>query len=244
MSSQYPRYWVSIHASARDATNDYDYDAQITLVSIHASARDATYLASVPAEMSEFQSTRPRGTRRRQVSQPSGARSFNPRVRAGRDKQDKTIIIHAPVSIHASARDATRRRLWSCTSVRCFNPRVRAGRDDFTPVILRYTSVSIHASARDAVHHPPPLLGCEVSIHASARDATPRPDCGLQAPAVSIHASARDATHDGKSDIVRITVSIHASARDATKKSDYDEVGILFQSTRPRGTRRSSARTS
>ena len=98
-----------------------------------------------------FQSTRPRGTRRRQVSQPSGARSFNPRVRAGRDKQDKTIIIHAPVSIHASARDATRRRLWSCTSVRCFNPRVRAGRDDFTPVILRYTSVSIHASARDAI---------------------------------------------------------------------------------------------
>ena len=192
-----------------------------------------------------FQSTRPRGTRHIWLPCPPRCPSFNPRVRAGRDGVRYPSHRALVVSIHASARDATSRTRRSLSMprfqstrprgtrrggafglVRCFNPRVRAGRDDFTPVILRYTSVSIHASARDAVHHPPPLLGCEVSIHASARDATPRPDCGLQAPAVSIHASARDATHDGKSDIVRITVSIHASARDATRGEGVVAVSI------------------
>ena len=54
---------------------------------------------------------------------------------------------------------------------------------------------------------------------------------------VSIHASARDATlHLG---IVpgAVSVSIHASARDATHNTPLGKEIIMFQSTRPRGTR-------
>ena len=75
-----------------------------------------------------FQSTRPRGTRRDSlvelddvaVSIHASARdatlrltlflkkpSFNPRVRAGRDKCSSMSIRGNSVSIHASARDAT-----------------------------------------------------------------------------------------------------------------------------------------
>ena len=77
---------------------------------------------------------------------------FNPRVRAGRDSRVAERTETSPVSIHASARDATAH-----------------------PVnALHRDGVSIHASARDATD----VLALVdkfgvVSIHASARDATP-----------------------------------------------------------------------
>ena len=123
-------------------------------VSIHASARDATDRTSAILIILKFQSTRPRGTRlskprkmpappsfnprvregrdrceRRRCQEPSG---FNPRVREGRDASQFLPREGNSVSIHASARDATRRLL----RAEC-------------PVI-----VSIHASARDATVPP------------------------------------------------------------------------------------------
>ena len=98
-------------------------------VSIHASARDATLSAGVFTQRAWFQSTRPRGTRRIkrlqprsltmfQSTRPRGTRldviefsnvcnSFNPRVRAGRDRIKRLHPLSLTVSIHASARDAT-----------------------------------------------------------------------------------------------------------------------------------------
>ena len=80
-----------------------------------------------------FQSTRPRGARRRTRScatQPAGYTSFNPRARVGRDPADADDVgVEVHVSIHAPAWGATqpRRRPWHCS--RCFNPRARVGRD-------------------------------------------------------------------------------------------------------------------
>ena len=102
-----------------------------------------------------------------------------------------------------------------------------------------------------------------VSIHAPARDATPRRLHPHGADAVSIHAPARDATGAKCKKLGYCPVSIHAPARDATcsgntsgstsscfnprarEGRDFSTSSrcprrSLFQSTRPRGTRRSS----
>ena len=98
---------VSIHASARDATRLPAFPVQLRVVSIHASARDATLILRQPASIQMFQSTRPRGTRRGTGLTQCRGRSFNPRVREGRDKE-----------IEEEAEKKA-----------CFNPRVREGRD-------------------------------------------------------------------------------------------------------------------
>ena len=229
-----------------------------------------------------FQSTRPRGTRlvgRQALRLPSG---FNPRVRAGRDAVN---LMHSPrlvVSIHASARDATRCRdkslpdeLFQSTRPRGTRPRCRVCPDD--------SAVSIHASARDATARCSALRCCrscfnprvragrdEIRLAAcghvtgfnprvrAGRDASP--GCGGGLLPVSIHASARDATIITLGRLRIGLVSIHASARDATCArsnrrpprscfnprvragrdhctSNITGQTLMFQSTRPRGTR-------
>ena len=78
---------VSIHAPARGATDDGGRDSQIHRVSIHAPARGATMPSTRAALFCMFQSTHPRGVRRRHSS---------------------TCSRCSDVSIHAPARGATR----------------------------------------------------------------------------------------------------------------------------------------
>ena len=75
-----------------------------------------------------------------------------------------------------------------------------------------------------------------VSIHASARDATHRAAGGGLALDVSIHASARDATEEQASALTGGSFNPRVRAgRD--QEINKDSVLVLFQSTRPRGTR-------
>ena len=121
------------------------------IVSTHASAGDATKLISGLICSLSFQLTRPRGTRRHlyayhlhadkfQLTRPRGTRqlsnfftrlrkSFNSRVRGGRDGRWRRASGEiTPVSTHASAGDAT-----------------GAFKTD-----IRVKQVSTHASAGDA----------------------------------------------------------------------------------------------
>ena len=77
----------------------------------------------------EFQSTRPRGTRPPAALRSSRPRSFNPRVRAGRDRA--TFVFLLLISWFQSTRPRGTRPLPSNLLIltACFNPRVRAGRD-------------------------------------------------------------------------------------------------------------------
>jgi len=102
---------VSIHAPAGGATTFRAYGFWRFTVSIHAPAGGATTLATAARSLEMFQSTRPRGARRRRHD---GADiilgRFNPRARGGRDMSvtmegDKVVI----VSIHAPAGGATQR---------------------------------------------------------------------------------------------------------------------------------------
>ena len=122
---------VSIHAPARGATvSDRAGMLGCSTVSIHAPARGATYAARRVADRELFQSTRPRGARRRRIAR---------------------YVSHR-VSIHAPARGATvsRRRTpamsssFQSTRPRGARPAARIGSTCAVRV------VSIHAPARGA----------------------------------------------------------------------------------------------
>ena len=138
---------------ARGATSEIASNLPIVLVSIHAPARGATTTELASAWSSMFQSTPPRGGRRRAggdqpaaslVSIHAPARGATPH---GRNRMDG-----GRVSIHAPARGAT-----GC----CLKWRLTL-------------AVSIHAPARGATkiwtNWP---RARPVSIHAPARGATP-----------------------------------------------------------------------
>ena len=143
-----------------------------------------------------FQSTLPRGERRA-GSHPNGqSRCFNPRSRAGSDRQPgassmsattfqstlprgerlSTSQNHGPfhfVSIHAPARGATGDDLRLVRGDGGFNPRSRAGSDHRGGQGPREGGVSIHAPARGATSAGiSPSATMAVSIHAPARGAT------------------------------------------------------------------------
>ena len=164
---------VSIHASARDATFYDAWDYGSILVSIHASARDATQVSKLPHMYLQFQSTRPRGTRQGRITAVYAEPEFQSTRPRGTRHGTWWMVYNVSVSIHASARDATRAypsRLYPFPSefqstrprgtrpcstdaevlMPCFNPRVRAGRDGVFLLSRSALFVSIHASARDA----------------------------------------------------------------------------------------------
>ena len=78
---------ISIHASAREATNVYNEIADSFKISIHASAREATYWLVSPKNFVIY---------------------FNPRLREGGDLEQGSFPVLLTISIHASAREATR----------------------------------------------------------------------------------------------------------------------------------------
>ena len=172
-TAQQARIYVSIHASARDATLLICGCNNFLQVSIHASARDATREAAAQKAAEEFQSTRPRGTRRGRlkdldwrelVSIHASARDATGRQSSSKGRRG--------VSIHASARDATYFFISSLPKLAFQSTRPRGTRR-CAPGLTAGRHVSIHASARDATAFslPSPEL-LDVSIHASARDAT------------------------------------------------------------------------
>ena len=128
-----------------------------------------------PIGTGQFQSTPPHGRRlHRCVEQDAG---FPVSIHASAREATTSPIPPAPkpgVSIHASAREATIQADKSATKALGFNPRLRTGGDpvgDATGVWA--TIVSIHASAREATGAVGNVDGGpHVSIHASAREAT------------------------------------------------------------------------
>ena len=148
-----------------------------------------------------------------------GTTGFNPRLRTGGDHDGQVHFwASGAVSIHASAREATRARKRRKTE----------------------RIVSIHASAREATGlKAARLVQVIVSIHASAREATPASACAPQG-----HGSFNPRLRTGGDSppVVAVVtlrpVSIHASAREATGMTHVGAFFLsLFQSTPPHGRR-------
>ena len=207
---------VSIHAPARGATYYMDEASVYRTVSIHAPARGATGISEVQEVHEGFQSTRPRGARRRRTRPFERWRCFNPRARAGRDGVLRVLMLVVHVSIHAPARGAT-------------EPGER-----YHPV----PTVSIHAPARGAtqVHNA-------ISVYfkfqsTRPRGARPASEAGLDRILKFQSTRPRGARPVGdRSERHLHPVSIHAPARGATELQAAIGGSPLFQSTRPRGAR-------
>ena len=166
---------------------------------------------------------------------------FNPRLREGSDDRDYYIYrIRYDISIHASAREATRGALGTAlgggisihASARGATIKLFLGgmsyRFQSTPPRGRrpcqvqthpYNArISIHASAREATTLAAARLNfCCISIHASAREATEPYTNRYDRKRISIHASAKEATDFLITNTDRHWISIHASAREATQ---------------------------
>ena len=195
-------------------------DSIVQLVSIHASAKEATNLWESALICWRFQSTPPRRRRRRSVlyflqpctcfnprlreggDRPHQRESdyfpgFNPRLREGGDGRDKRHHHRAKVSIHASAKEATASLqqivLSSKVSIHASakeatlitNDRRNHGRRfQSTPPRRRRLNHNKTLRSRREFQSTPPRrrrqnrlhcfsLGRGVSIHASAKEATP-----------------------------------------------------------------------
>ena len=128
----YQRPWyVSIHASVKDATVNVRYDALNMPVSIHASVKDATYADDVPdSDKNVSIHASVKDATKVLLMQRLSPRRFNPRICKRCD--DTVFGYQRPwyVSIHASVKDAT------------YESRV----------INEAGHVSIHASVKDATN--------------------------------------------------------------------------------------------
>ena len=101
---------------------------QVILISIHAPARGATILSVPPEGPVVFQSTLPRGERRRVCAHATPPRYFNPRSREG---SDMPKLIKRYFFVY-------------------FNPRSREGSDAGISEKHLCSWISIHAPARGA----------------------------------------------------------------------------------------------
>ena len=126
---------------------------------------------------------------------------FNPRLRTGGDVPLFTSRRRTrPVSIHASAREATIAKTLITGLAEGFNPRLRTGGDAFWLGSVWHghcfnPRLRTGGDFPQVAHN---IADLRVSIHASAREATPVPLHAHPQHAVSIHASAREATTDGE----------------------------------------------
>ena len=121
------------------------------------------------------------------------------------------------ISIHASAREATRNVICPIYFFRFQStpPRGRRHIDDFHSWCSFL--ISIHASAREATGRPAVIISNDIDFNPRLREGGDV-QCGNRKdkPGISIHASAREATKRGLKNDPVIQISIHASAREAT----------------------------
>ena len=213
--------FVSIHAPAREATQQTQAERGQRQVSIHAPAREATRpFASHHLRLRRF-NPRPRAGGDSGPSTGTSCvflfQSTPPRGRRRAQQRDRPR--RGDVSIHAPAREATQYLIGILSKISRFNPRPRAGGDsDQRPARALGAKVSIHAPAREATTDAQLAALDDAKFQSTpprGRRLRILTDAGWQVQ-VSIHAPAREATRCAPNHTFRGPVSIHAPAREAT----------------------------
>ena len=147
-------------------------------------------------EFREFQSTRPRGARRRGQKERQGCGHISIHAPAWDATAKYSVVFSCGhISIHAPAWGATHlHRLFRRRS-RNFNPRARVGRDGRDSLLPSACKISIHAPAWGAtLSHSCHGLHRHISIHAPAWGATCFFLISGTIEVISIHAPAWGAT--------------------------------------------------
>ena len=120
-----------------------------------------------------FQSTPPRRRRQSGGMYDAAVLYFNPRLREGGDNRVKNFIGAMRISIHASAKEATRQFPKKLISPQFQSTPPRRRRREMSELIKGTIQISIHASAKEATTFSHALhLPKVISIHASAKEAT------------------------------------------------------------------------
>ena len=242
------------------------YPSAACQVSIHAPARGATPRTITTWRTLRFQSTPPRGGRQQaktrsrpqiafQSTPPRGGRLWVPLTplwdaefqstppRGGRPLATYSFLSLYSVFQSTPPRGGRRRFIWPHPCHCGFQSTPpRGGRRRFIwphPCHCGFQSTPPRGGRPKPIRDTNRLY--QVSIHAPARGATDRPDGNRARPLVSIHAPARGATRRSFIGPLERPVSIHAPARGATPLEVSRIFVILFQSTPPRGGRRSPA---
>ena len=170
---------VSIHAPTRGATAAGFRVNVLFCVSIHAPTRGATTAAAARTMTWAFQSTLPRGERRRRLSPASGCVRFNPRSHAGSDALGAGHDLLCFVSIHAPTRGATGNEYEMVRPTMFQSTLPRGERRGQGYAMGGGKEVSIHAPTRGATRaYMRVSSNSNVSIHAPTRGAT-LPVCRL-----------------------------------------------------------------
>ena len=181
--------------------------------------RGVRHIVELETEVnSKFQSTHPRGVR----PQPSGRKfvvhNFNPRTHVGCDGQKVFFRFRHPISIHAPTWGATDWRLTKHYQSPYFNPRTHVGCDRGKRGRRPRRAISIHAPTWGATDQAGGFRG---------------------KTQISIHAPTWGATVDIITDLRYSGISIHAPTWGATFAGQWKSEDEQFQSTHPRGVRRS-----
>ncbi|KAF1079585.1 MAG: hypothetical protein GQF41_4143 [Candidatus Rifleibacterium amylolyticum] len=245
---------VSIHAPAGGATYfvaQFDYSTGFNPRA--RGGRDQFTLEATIGMM--FQSTRPRGARRRSTADlwcdlvsihaPAGGAtrpaysdapicSFNPRARGGRDVALARPRTRYCVSIHAPAGGATQHRD-NIRLMRCFNPRARGGRD--LP-LASLASISSFQSTRPRGARPLRPLRPYFTLRFNPRARGGRDHLEYYHMATLQFQSTRPrgARHGYRRLVPPATVSIHAPAGGATDIVSRPKKDLCFN-PRARGGR-------
>ena len=146
-------------------------------ISIHASAKEATIISFSRLSLSKHFNPRLReggdnideiksiydsdfnprlreGGDSKYSSSPKFIINFNPRLREGGDHVGAVVDHEPPISIHASAKEATSVGRDENIYRIYFNPRLREGGDFVGCPWRRILDISIHASAKEATTTP------------------------------------------------------------------------------------------
>ena len=171
-----------------------------------------------------FQSTRPRGARHRAACAPRIRSEFqSTRPRGARHAHSDRVGIKRGVSIHAPTRGATESRMRSSAASGCFNPRAHAGRDETPSMALASLAVFQSTRPRGARRWPR-------APRARGGGFNPRAHAGRDLPRARTHPDHRP----------------FQSTRPRGARLGAFSTGVStlveFQSTRPRGARRGCRR--
>ena len=142
---------ISIHAPTRGATKIRGGASRMILISIHAPTRGATEDLKVIFQITQFQSTLPRGERRNWRGRTGYQHYFNPRSHEGSDSdgQDKyQDICRFQSTLPRGERPAS--DFYKRFMPGDFNPRSHEGSDGREWRDCRCCSISIHAPTRGA----------------------------------------------------------------------------------------------
>ena len=142
-------------------------------ISIHASAKEATTVSSFSGVTEYFNPRLREGGDKEYHRNNGGKKNFNPRLREGGDGiQRHNRLEESKISIHASAKEATKRTTGKA-SMRKFQSTPPRRRRPQLAASQASQNISIHASAKEATKSTTATTAAKkISIHASAKEAT------------------------------------------------------------------------